>query len=103
MAIPTLISAAEFMDMLKTNGLVIVSMAEHEAAKDYAQKRALRKKSLSCKEIADLELLGTIGKKTIQRWVETGKIKAHEWYRESGGCERIMILTLAIKRLRNED
>lgn len=100
---PVFINAGEFIDMLKLQGLVIVSLSEHEAAKDYAQKRALRKKALSCKEIADLELLGTINKRTIQRWIDTGKIKEGEWYRESGGCDRIMILTMAIKRLRHED
>lgn len=96
------ISATEFIETLKQQGLVIVSMSEHEAAKDYAQKRALKKKSLSTKEISDLELLGKINKRTIQHWIASGKIKTNEWYPESGPLKRIMILTAAVKRLRNE-
>jgi len=65
MSNPVYINAIDFIETLKQQGLVIVSMAEHEAAKDYAQQRALRKKSLSTKEIADLELLGKINKKII--------------------------------------
>ena len=102
MAAPTLISAFEFMDMLKSNGLIIVSMADHEAAKEYAQKRAMKKISLCCKEIADLELLGKIHRRTVQQWIKTGKIKEGEWYPETGPKKRIMVLTAAIKRLRNE-
>jgi len=102
MAHPVYINATDFIETLKAQGLVIVSMAEHEAAKDYAQQRALRKKSLSTKEISDLELLGKINKKTVQRWIDSGKIKSTEWYPESGPMKRIMILTTAIKRLQNE-
>lgn len=102
MAHPVYINANDFIEMLQAKGLVIVSMVEHEAAKDYAQKRAMKKKSLSTKEIADLELLGKVDKKTIQRWITTGKIKDGEWYTEAGPLKRIMVLTAAIKRLRNE-
>lgn len=102
MANPVFINASDFIETLKLQGLVIVSIREHEAAKDYAQQRALRKKSLSTKEISDLELLGKINKKTVQRWIDSGKIKTTEWYTESGPLKRIMILTAAIKRLRNE-
>lgn len=102
MSTVTYIDANDFIETLKSKGLVIVSMAEHEVAKDYAQKMALKKTSLSCKEIADLELLGKVNKKTIQRWIENGKIKDNEWYNESNGCNKIMILSSAVKRLRNE-
>ncbi len=101
MAVPTLISAFEFMDMLKSNGLVIVSMADHEAAKEYAQKRAMKKISLCCKDIADLELLGKINRRTVQQWIRSGRIKPTEWYAENSGKKRIMVLTVAIKRLQN--
>lgn len=102
MAHPVYINASEFIETLKQQGLVIVSMAEHEAAKDYAQKRAMKKKSLSTKEISDLELLGKVNKKTIQRWIDSGKIKSGEWYPESGPLKTIMVMTSAVKRLRNE-
>lgn len=103
MANPIYINASDFIETLKSQGLVIVSMAEHEAGKEIAQQRALRKKSLSCKEVADLELLGKVSKRTVNQWIQNGKIKAGEWYKEAGGKQQNMILTIAIKRLRNEN
>lgn len=98
MAKENYVSAQEFIDMLQVQGLVIVSVKEYEATKDMVRKRLMMRKSLSLSEIATHRLLPVKHKKTINDWILNGKIKEEEWYRESGGKHRIMVLTSAIKR-----
>lgn len=103
MANPTYIDANEFIETLKAQGLVIVSVREYEATKDMQRKRLMRKKSLSLKEIADNHLLPVKSKKTVNDWILSGKIKPGEWYQEESGQKRIMVSTSAIRRLGYED
>lgn len=99
MANPIYISAVEFIESLKSQGLVIVSLHEYEASKDLTRKRLMRRKALSLKEIADHKLLPVKSKKTVSDWILNGKIKPTETYREKNGQQRVMVLTSAIIRL----
>jgi hypothetical protein len=90
----------EFMDTLKSNGLLIVSSKEWEAAKAITARRLMKKRALSLKEIADNDLLGKkMTKKTVNQWIIDGKIKEKEVFREATGTKKVMILTTAIKRI----
>lgn len=103
MAAINYINASEFIETLKSQGLVIVSAHEYEATKDMDRKRLMRRKALSLKEIADHRLLPVKDKKTVNDWILNGKIKPAETYRETGGKRRVMVLTIAIRRLGYED
>lgn len=103
MAAINYINATEFIETLKAQGLVIVSSHEYEATKDLTRKRLMRRKALSLKEIADHRLLPVKDKKTVKDWILNGKIKPAESYQEQSGRKRIMVLTLAIRRLGYED
>lgn len=97
------INANDFIESLQLKGLIIVSAREYEATKDIDRRRAMKKKSLSLKEIVDYKLLPVKSKKGVENWITLGKIKPDETYRETGGKKRIMILTSAIRRLGYED
>jgi hypothetical protein len=97
------INANDFIETLKSHGLVIVSIREFEAGKDAARKRLMKRKSLCLKEISDHRLLPVKNKKTVNDWIINGKIKPNETYQESTGRKRVMILTTAIRRLGYED
>ena len=99
----TYIDANEFIDALTSRGLVIVSIQEFEAGKDLVRKRLMRRKALTLKEIADHALLPVKDKKTVNDWIINGKIKPAETYREATGKKRVMVLTIAIRRLGYED
>lgn len=103
MAAINYINATEFLETLKAQGLLIVSVYEYEATKDMARKRLMRRKSLTLKEIADNRLLPVKDKKTVNDWILNGKIKPSETYREATGKKRVMVLTIAIRRLGYED
>ena len=103
MATPRYIDANEFIETLKAQGLVIVSVREYEATKDMQRKRLMRRKALSLAEIADNSLLPVKSKKTVNDWILSGKIKPDEWYQEELGKKRIMVLTSAIRRMGYED
>ncbi|MNQ92328.1 hypothetical protein D3C85_1077500 [compost metagenome] len=97
------IDANEFIEALKSQGLVIVSVREYEATKDMKRKKLMRRRSLSLSEIADNHLLPVKNKKTVNDWILSGKIKPDETYREESGRKRVMVLTSAIKRLGYDD
>lgn len=97
------INANEFIETLKLQGLVLVSIHELELSKEFSRKHLMRRKSLSLQEIAENRLLPVKDKKTVNDWILNGKIKPTETYRESGGKNRIMVLTSAIRRLGYED
>jgi hypothetical protein len=103
MAAINYINANDFMETLRANGLVIVSVAEYEATKDMARKRLMKRKALSLKEIADHNLLAMKSKKGVNYWILNGKIKPTETYTEASGKKRVMVLTSAIRRLGYED
>jgi len=95
----TLIDAHEFMETLIAKGLMIVSVKEFEAGKQIERNRMMRKKALTLTEIVRMRLLPVKTSKGVNDWILNGKIKTGEWYQESKGYKRIMILTAAIKRL----
>ena len=95
----TLIDANEFLETLIAKGLMIVSVKEFEAAKDIERRRAMRKTALTLTEIVRLGLLPVKTSKGVNDWILNGKIKPGEFYQESKGYKRIMVLTAAIKRL----
>jgi hypothetical protein len=95
----TLIDANEFIENLIAKGLVIVSVKEFEATKDIERRRAMRKTALTLTEIVRLGLLPIKTSKGVNDWILNGKIKPGEFYQESKGYKRIMVLTAAIKRL----
>jgi hypothetical protein len=103
MSAPNYINANDFIETLKSHGLVIVSIREFEAGKDLIRKRLMKRKALSLKEIADHKLLPVNAKKTVNDWIINGKIKPTETYQEASGKRRVMVLTSAIRRLGYED
>ena len=103
MAAQNYINANDFIETLKSHGLVIVSIHEFEAGKDLVRKKLMRRKSLSLKEIADHELLPVKNKKTVNDWIINGTIRPTEAYQEVNGRKRVMVLTSAIRRLGYED
>lgn len=103
MAAINYINANDFMETLRANGLVIVSVSEYEATKNLVRKRLMKRKALSLKEIADHNLLPMKSKKGVNYWILNGKIKPTETYCEATGKKRVMVLTSAIRRLGYED
>jgi hypothetical protein len=96
---PIYISANDFIESLKAQGLIIISAAELEISKEIRRKKLMRRKALSLAEIANNNLLPVTTKKGVQGWIDGGKIKPDEVYRENFGLKRVMILTSAIIRL----
>ncbi|MHC0441582.1 hypothetical protein [Flavobacterium sp. 3-210] len=97
------IKANEFIDHLKSQGLVIVSISDYEAAKELKRRKLMKRKALSLAEIADNNLLPVTTKKGVNDWILSGKIKPDETFREESGKQRVMVLTSAIKRLGYEN
>lgn len=95
----TYINAAEFMQMLKENSLVIVSAAEFEMNAVLKRKRLLKKTALSTSEIIESHFFPIKTNKALIDWTISGKIKPTEFYQEQNGRKRIMILTAALIRL----
>jgi len=95
----TYINATEFLETLKNHGLIIVSAREFELQKELHRKRLMKRKALTLTEIASNKLLPVNTSKGVNDWILSGKIKPTEWYREATGKKRIMVSTLAIKRL----
>jgi len=93
------------MDHLKAEGLVIVrgdELANHkEASLKVLQKKYMKKKSLTFKEILDAELLPVKSKQGIESWINRGHIKPAEVGEAKNGVR--FILTSAIRRLGYED
>lgn len=96
---PTYINASEFIETLQARGLVIVSAAEFELNNNLLRHRYMKRKSLSLSEIVSAKLLPLKSTKAISDWIEKGKIKPEETYREKTGQQKVMILTSAIRRL----
>ncbi|SHG28508.1 hypothetical protein [Flavobacterium johnsoniae] len=99
MSVIQYINANEFIEQLKSKGLVIVSINEYESAKEIKRKKLMKRKALSLAEIAENNLLPVTTKKGVNDWIISGKIKPEETYRENSGKGRVMVLTCAIKRL----
>lgn len=93
------IDANEFLETLRAQGLMVVSVKDFEAGKEIQRKKLMKRKSLSLSEIAKFNLLPVKTTKGVNDWILSGKIKADEWYQEQNGYRRIMISTTAIKRL----
>lgn len=99
MAKETFINANEFITMLESRGLVIISKVDFELGKQIARKNILKRNSLTLKEIVDHELLPLKSKKGVNDWIENGTIKEGEVIRNIGNKNMIRVLTSAIKRL----
>lgn len=93
------IDVNEFMEMLKANSLIIVSASEFEASKQIQRRKLIKRKSLSISEIVKAGFFQIKNSKTLIDWCQSGKIKENEWYQETTGKKKVMILTSAIKRL----
>jgi hypothetical protein len=93
------INASEFIETLKQQGLVIVSAKEFQANNEIERNRLMRRKSLALSEIVNANLLPLKTVKGVNDWIISGKIKEGEWYQETSGYKRVMVLTQAIKRL----
>lgn len=94
-----LVDVNEFMEMLKANDLLIVSAGEFQLNKNIKKHNLMKRKALSCAEIVSAQLLPLTTNKSIIDWINNGKIKSNEWYKEKTGRHKIMIMTSAIKRL----
>lgn len=103
MAATNYINANDFIETLKSQGLVIVSVKDFEASKDVERNRLMRRKALSLREIVRAKLLPLQTVKGVKDWILSEKIKKNEWYQEASGYKRVMILTSAIKRLGYEN
>lgn len=100
---PNYINANDFIETLKSQGLVIVSLSEFELNNSLIRKRLMKKKAVSCAEILQGKLLPLKTAKGIIDWTLNGKIKETEFYNESTGKRKLMIMTSAIKRLGYDD
>jgi|GEM_PF-6388505 len=96
-----LVDVSEFIDELKSQGLVIVPNSfVQEAIKEYRisklKSRYLNKKALSYKEIADAELWGSIAKRSVKAFAEK-YAKEHEIFvTPKGGIKVKKIITSAV-------
>ena len=95
----TFINANDFITMLETRGLVIISKVDFELGKQIARKNIMKRNSLTVKQIVDHELLPLKSKKGVMDWIANGKIHESEVIREIGNKNMIRVLTSAIKRL----
>lgn len=95
------INTAEFIQTLKREGLIIVSIAELDrmSLKKQNQKRdmLLARKSLTLLEIIKLDILPIKTKQGIRAWIESGKILTTEVSTSFDG--KIKIQTSFLKRL----
>lgn len=90
-------------NFLKAEGLILVSedIAKLGADIYLDQKRILKQKTITPYLIAKFRLLpGVKTLKTIKNMVEDGRISKNEYYIDNSG--KMHILTMAVKRLRNE-
>lgn len=95
------INAAEFVQHLKAEGLVLVNASELAELKmlelQDKRRRYLRQPALTFKQILDAKLLPVTSKKGIESMIDRGNIKQDEVLRPKGGTRKI--LTSALKRL----
>lgn len=93
----------EFIDAIKAEGLVLVPEAVAGLAVDVfvKQKKLLSRKTLTPYTIAKFQLVpGVKSLKTIKHMALDGRISKNEFFIDASG--KMQILTMAIKRLRNE-
>lgn len=93
----------EFVSYLKANDLVIVSASEFQANKqvelNVLRARLLKKKAVSVNEVVQGKLLPYSTKQGVRHWMERERlVKNEDWYQESQGKKRVMILTDVIKK-----
>lgn|SRR5690554_2828045 len=92
----------EFADYLRQNGLVIGKASEFVGNMEFdlQVKRAnlRKKKAATLKEILDAKIIKQSSKRTINRWIENGKIHEGEWYK-CAKTNKVMILTSALIRM----
>lgn len=98
--------ASEIVNELQARGLAVVPVAGlkkfkpggHETVRE-KQRRLLRKKALTLKEIVDACFFPDITtKQALAYWVETGKIREDETFILSNDGKRY-VMTLAVRRL----
>lgn len=92
----------EFMKYLKANDLVIVSASEFQANKqielNILRDQLLKKPSVCLHDIVRAKLLPYTTKQGIKHAIDRGDFKPGEWYQETKGKKRIMIMVEAIKK-----
>ncbi len=92
----------DFLNFLKENRLVIVSQDDYEANKkiDLAIKRErlMKKKAVPLSEIIDAKIFKYTTRMGLQQAIENGLLKQGEWFQETKGHNRIMVLTSALKK-----
>ncbi len=95
------VNAAELIQHMKSEGLVLVNASELAELKvlqlQEMRRRLLRMPALTYKQILDAQLLPVTTKKGIESWIATGKIKEGEVLRPNKGTRKIV--TSALKRL----
>lgn len=85
----TIIKAADFLDLLKNEGLVIVSKKELEKLNSenllQIRKDLMRKKWITISQVLKMELLPVKTKTSIERWIKDGIIKQEEVTKKQNG------------------
>ncbi len=85
----TIIKAADFLDLLKNEGLVIVSKKELEKLNSenllQIRKDLMRKKWITISQVLKMELLPVKTKTSIERWIKDGTIKQEEVTKKQNG------------------
>ena len=98
------INIQDFMQHLEANNLVIVPriLVENELNErdlQFARKKALAKKALTFKEIADARIWGNISAKSVKeyakKYAKAGEIQKFPY----GELERFKIMRSAVERL----
>lgn len=98
---PQLLDPAAFTAYLRSEGLVIVALADmeliHSARLNKMRMAYLAKTALTFKQIIDAELLPVKSKQGIESWIERGQIKPGEVMKSTNGTRKILVS--ALKRL----
>lgn len=91
----------EFVNYLKSNGLVIVRAEEFQANKqielEALRARLLKKKAISVSDVVRSQLLRYKTEQGMRHWLQKNLKEGEHWYREKSGKKRIMILTEILK------
>lgn len=85
----TIIKAADFLDLLKNEGLVIISKKELEKLNSenllQIRKDLMRKKWITISQVLKMKLLPVKTKTSIERWIKDGTIKQEEVTKKANG------------------
>ena len=91
----------DFLNYLKSKGLVIVRADEFQANKQIElnalRARLMKKKAVSVSDVVKARLLNYTTEQGVRHWVQRNLKENEHYYQEKSGKKRIMILTQILK------